>query len=190
MKKLLCVMLVVGLGITFNNTIYAQGVGIEGGVNLANVSGDDFDNTSVRAGFLAGVYYQLLLSSTSLYLQPEILYSQKGWEFDDENITYKLDYIVGSVLLAYYLAATGPINPFLKAGPYLGINTTAKADFDGDEQDLEDINSADFGVLLRAGVRVNRLEIGARLAQGFTEIADGSDAKNFLFGFFIGFNIR
>lgn len=191
MKKLLCVMLVVGLGIVCNNITYAQGIGVEGGVNLANINGDDFDDTKVRAGILVGVYYQMLLSSTNLYLQPEILYSQKGWKFDGEggDATYKLDYIVGSVLLAYYMGATGPVNPFLKAGPYLGINTTAKADFDGDEQDLDDVNETDVGVLLRAGVRVNKLEIGARLAQGFTEIVDGSDAKNFLFGFFIGFNL-
>ncbi len=189
MKKLLTICLVTTFIILANQNIYAQeGWGVEAGANIANINGIDFD-TETRAGILAGVYYKLLLTGTSLYLQPEMMYSQKGWKEGD--IKYRLSYLSANVLLAYYFTMQGPINPFIKAGPSLGINTTAKVEFDGDEQDLDDIKSTDFGVIARAGVQVNRIEVGARLAQGLSNIVDNadSDAKNFLFGFFIGVNL-
>jgi len=188
MKKLLCVFLFAGLTLISNNTYAQEGLGVEAGANLANISGVDFD-TEVKAGILMGVYYKLLISGTSLFIQPELMYSQKGWKEGD--FTFKLNYLTANVLLAYYFSMQGPINPFVKVGPSLGINTSAKVEFDDEEQDLDDIKSTDFGVIARAGVQMNRIEVGARLAQGLSNIVDNgdSDAKNFLFGFFIGVNL-
>lgn len=189
MKKLLGICLVAGFIILANQNVYAQeGWGVEGGANFANINGTDFES-EIRAGLLAGIYYKFLLTGPSLFLQPEILYSQKGWKEGD--LTFRLDYLTANVLLAYYFTMQGPINPFLKAGPSLGINTTSKVVFDDQEQDLDDVKSTDFGVIARGGVQINRVEVGARIAQGLSKISDNenSDAKNFLFGFFIGFNL-
>lgn len=191
MKKILCVFLLAGLGVVYTGTSQAQGTwGVEAGMNFANINGEDFD-TSTRAGFLFGVYYRMLLGDGPLYIQPELLYSQKGYEGASGNNTFKLDYIVAAALFAYYFETMGSVSPFVKAGPYIGINTTAKVDFDGGEQDLDNVNDTDVGVLLRAGVQVNKIEIGARLSQGITKVIDDSefDARNFLFGFFVGLSL-
>ena len=74
----------------------------------------------------------------------------------------------------------------MKAGPYLGLNVTAKQERDGDEGDLESVNSTDAGVIIRAGVQIDRFEIGARLSKGLTDVFDDAEGKNSVFGIFVG----
>ena len=164
--------------------------GAVAGVNFANINGDNFD-TSARTGFMLGVNYKFLLADGPLYLQPELVYSQKGYESASGEATIKLNYIVAAALASYYFTSVESLTPFVKAGPYLGVNTSAKVEFDdGDEQDVEGVRSADLGVMLRAGARIDQFEIGARLSQGITRADDDEDTtRNFLFGFFIGVNI-
>lgn len=44
----------------------------------------------------------------------------------------------------------------------------------------------DAGVIIRAGVQVDRFEIGARFSRGLTDVFDGEDGKNTLVGLFVG----
>lgn len=155
-------------------------LGAVAGVNMANVNGTDFDTES-RTGVMLGVYYSYLLAGGSLYLQPELIYSQQGWKEGD--ITTKLDYVNLNILLAYYLANAAPVNPFIKAGPQIGFNVNAKRDFDGDELDLSDgVNNTSFGATVQAGVKISRYEVALGITQGFNTVFDSeeSDAKNWL----------
>ena len=214
MKKLLCICLITGFTIAStsqtqaqyttstwsNNTLVNNDArfnlgnnltwGIEAGLNFANINGSDF-NTEALAGFMFGVYLKYLLT-TNLILQPELLYVQKGWSEGDIN--FRLNYIAATVLLNYYFVLQNPsIRPFIKAGPYLGSNTSAKVIFDDDqEQDLNNVNDTDVGLIARAGVGYNRIEGGVRVSQAFTSIFENgnSDAKNFLFGFFVALNFN
>lgn len=194
MKKILCTYLILGLGAICFSNVQAQNQGIwgaEAGVNFANINGDpDFD-TSARTGFLLGVYYKFLLADGPFYLQPELLYSQKGYKGASGETTYKFDYIAAAALVSCYFTSEKSLVPFVKAGPYLGFNTSSKVEFDdGGKRDADGVNNIDLGVILRAGVQINQFEIGARLSQGITKLADDDefDAKNFVFGLFAGIN--
>lgn len=193
MKRLLiCILLTLGMIMLSQQKAVAQGgnYGVEAGVNLANVNGSDIDS-DIRAGLFFGFYYRFMLASGPFHVQPELLYSQKGYKFND--FTIALDYINLNILLSYYLANMGPVKPFIKGGPYLAYNISAKEKFEGEENDIDDfVKSTDAGVMLRAGVQTARIEAGLRLAQGITTVFDNeiSDEKNFLIGFFIGFNIN
>ena len=194
MKKLICICLILGLGTIYFSNAQAQNQGswgAEAGVNFANINGDpDFD-TSTRTGLMLGVYYKFLLADGPLYLQPELFYSQKGYEGSSAETTFKFDYIVASALVAYYFDTVGSIAPFAKAGPYLGFNTSSKVELDdGGKRDADGVNTVDMGVILRAGVQMNQFEAGIRLSQGITKLANDNDfgAKNFVFGLFGGIN--
>lgn len=187
MKQYLSIIIVFVFVLTISNSAYSQGVwGVEAGVNFANLKGDDIpDETETRTGLLLAVYYQYALANSGLILQPELMYSQKGLEFGSDGVL-KIDYIVASVLAAYYIEASEQLTPFVKAGPYLGLNVTAKQEFDGNEGDVEGVNSTDVGVIIRAGVQIDRFEIGARLSQGLTDVFDDGDGKNSVLGIFVG----
>lgn len=203
MKKLLTGALMVVLGLLINmNTTYAQGnLGLKAGVNLANINGVNF-STEARVGFMFGVYYLYWLN-TRFVLQPELLYSVKGWKQGED--TFNLNYLIIDVLLAYYFATSPKIMPFLKAGPYLGFNTSAKVSYDGGEIKLTDVKGTDFGIVAEAGAAYRQFQFGLRLALGLTSIFDESyedgvgtggpdyeeestTPRNFVFGFFVGYS--
>lgn len=186
MKQRLFICMTILIMMTISNSAFSQGVwGVEAGVNVANIKGDDIsDETENRTGLLLAVYYQHVLANSGIILQPEIIYSQKGLEFGDTVV--KVDYIVVAALAAYYFDVSEQVSPFVKAGPYLGLNVTAKQERDGDEGDLESVNSTDAGVIIRAGVQIDRFEIGARLSKGLTDVFDDAEGKNSVFGIFVG----
>ena len=74
MKRLL-------LGIVLLTTMgtYAQGIryGVKMGLNFSTLQGDDFEDSSTRYGFAAGVSAEIPIGG-SFFFQPEILYSGQG----------------------------------------------------------------------------------------------------------------
>lgn len=202
MRKLLCVcVLALGL-ITINqNTVIAQSnFGVEAGLNMANVTGTEFQ-TDARTAFMAGVFYRYWLNTT-LALQGELLYSQKGWKEDEYS--YKLNYVMINLLLSYYFASQASFHPFIQAGPYFGILANAKGEYDGESYDLDGVNGLDIGLLIKAGILLTQLEVGLRLAKGFTSITDsnyeggyspggpnyeeGPTVTNLVFGIYLGYH--
>lgn len=190
-KKLFSLLLVLGVTFFYQQNLYAQtnNFGAETGINFSNVNGTDFE-TDIRTGIFLGLYYRYMLVSGPFFIQPELLYTQRG--FKNEDITIALDYITLNMLLSYYLTQLGPIKPVFKFGPYLSYNISAKEKFEGNEHDIDDfVKSTDVGLLLRAGVQRGRVEAGLRLAQGLSTVFDNenSEEKTFLIGFFVGFNL-
>ncbi len=78
MKKILVVMLlaVLGLSLAYANEAF----GLRAGLNLTNrtYSGSNDIDTDNRIGFHAGVVAQYPIGKY-LVLQPELMYTQKGW---------------------------------------------------------------------------------------------------------------
>lgn len=187
MKNRLVFVIIVLISIGINNEAYSQGTwGAEAGLNFANIEGDDIsEETDIRTALLLAVYYQYPLANSPIILQPELMYSQKGLEFGEDGVL-KLDYIVAAALAAYYFDVTGRAAPFVKAGPYAGFNVTAKQEFNGNEGDVDDVKDIDAGVIIRAGVQVDRFEIGVRFSRGLTDVFDGEDGKHTIFGLFVG----
>lgn len=107
--------------------------GIKGGINLSNVydsNQEDFDTDS-KLGLAAGVFLGLPLS-TYVGLQPELLYSQRGYKetgslFDSE-FTRTTNYLDVPILLAI---KPSPMLSLL-AGPQFSFLLDGKYDFESD----------------------------------------------------------
>ena len=122
-------------------------IGVKAGVNFANASVNpalpaDFSK-SPRTGFIGGVSAELKLAEP-LSLQLEALYTQKGFELSGATstgtratTTYKFDYVeVPLTLKATF--GSGPIRPYVFAGPNVGFRVAAKAAVPGGSVDFKD----------------------------------------------------
>ncbi len=86
MKKI--VLLVVAL-FSFSLAQAQVKLGIKGGINYSNVAGNlrDEVNYDNKIGFLGGITANLPLAGDGfLSLQPELLYSQKGYQYLDQEM--------------------------------------------------------------------------------------------------------
>jgi len=93
MKQILIsimVVLIIAFAISYTS---AQGIvakGLKGGLNLANVIGDDADDTNFRFGFAIGGFITYSLNE-QLAIQPEIFYSSKGRKSENkESESYQI----------------------------------------------------------------------------------------------------
>ena len=135
MNKIL-VFNIILLAIALNvNNISAQNIGFKGGLNLANVSGDDVEDTELRYGFAIGGFLVMDLNG-QFFLRPEIYYTSKGFamsmEESESTGDYEISYSGESSITLNYLevpvlgvfAVTKNFNLF--AGPYLDIFLNGK----------------------------------------------------------------
>ena len=110
---------------------YAQvHVGLKAGLNLANVRNEGQVNNKARIGFYAGGVLQSALAD-NLFVQPELLYSVKGYRAlataSTGEALVSLNYIALPVLLNYQ--PTEKLS--LLAGPEVGFLSSAKSRLEG-----------------------------------------------------------
>ena len=204
MKKIfVAVVVLLSFGISFAQEETKSGsdikYGAKGGLNLANIVGNDAGDANVFIGFNAGFFVEIPVTD-KLIFQPEILYSAQGSKSDgiidgyNVDATLKFNYINVPLMFKYQVA-----NKFsLEAGPYIGFLTSAKLKFDveglgSDTVDMkDDVKSTDFGI----GVGMNYefsdvIFANARYQGGLTEIGDseagGNSVKNSVFQIGLGF---
>jgi opacity protein-like surface antigen len=165
-------------------------LGIIGGINIANISGDELDgndqkqsvNSSSRTGFSIGGVLDLTLSE-NIALRFEPMYLQKGAKEEEAGVTakYKFTYIE---VPAFIKVAFGTSNtrPYIMAGPSLGF--LLSADIEGEEGgvtasfDFKDVmSSTDFGLGFGGGVNFQletlSIFLEARYALGLTDVFKG-----------------
>ncbi len=193
MKKFLTLLFVLTV---FSMISFAQmQAGLKAGVNISNLSGDDAGSPDSKTGFAFGGFFMYQFSPM-FAIQPEAYYTMKGatekMDFSGTTVdlTYTLDYIEIPVLFKFLIPIQGSgVRPAIFAGPFLGINTTAKvkAEFDGQsqEEDLTDTKSTEFGLQFGGGIGfpVGKGELGVdlRYILGLSTIddsADEADVKN------------
>jgi hypothetical protein len=193
MKKLFTLLFLVCL---FSTMSFAQmQAGFKAGVNISNLSGDDAGSPDSKTGFAFGGFFMYQFSPM-FAIQPEAYYTMKGatdkmdFQGTTVDLTYTLDYIEIPVLFKFLIPIQGSgVKPAIFAGPFLGINTTAKvkAEFDGQsqEEDIEDTKSTEFGLQFGGGIGfpVGKGELGVdiRYILGLSTIddsADEADVKN------------
>jgi hypothetical protein len=197
MKKIFTVFFLL-----FAVVVFAQPkIGLKAGGNIANVSGDDVTGSiDSKFGFAGGVFFEYQF--TPLFaIQPEVYYSMKGATDKEEfmgstvDYTFTLDYIEIPVLIKVIIPVQGSnIKPEIFAGPFVGINTTAKqkAEYQGQtqEMDYEDVKSTEFGAQFGGGIGFNVAgnEVGfdIRYILGLTTVDDSAeklDIKNNVINF-------
>jgi hypothetical protein len=136
--------------------------GIKGGVNLSNVYDSKQENfdTNAKFGLAAGVFLGLPLS-TYVGLQPELLYSQRGYKetgslFDSE-FTRTTNYLDVPLLLAI---KPSPVLSIL-AGPQFSFLLDGKYDFKSDllsgqvKQDFDNEDVRKNTLCLTGGLDLN-----------------------------------
>ncbi len=178
MKKsmmVLTVMLFTLSTISFSQVKF----GLKGGLNVTEISMemDGFSKSpDSRMGAVAGAFVNLRLSN-SIGIQPELLYSMKGSNFEADVVT-KLDYLSVPVMVKYYF---GGFN--LQAGPMFDFLLSAEEEYDGEEEDLKDIvKGMDLGLGFGLGYELPLgLSFDARYMIGLSDINDSNDESEMEF---------
>ena len=163
-------------------------VGIKGGGSFSSLQNLDNDRTSSgsRTGFVLGAYARvdLPLNQEGFYIQPELVYAQKGGKLEEsriiqgvpvatEEFTVKVNTIDIPILFGYQFAKIvrlnlGPvISPVLKA-------TLEGPDIDGD---IANQNSILIGFQLGGGVSLNNLEIDLRYELPLSKVSNDSEFR-------------
>jgi hypothetical protein len=186
--------------------------GVRAGVNFFNITGKDANgdkySNHINTGFNVGVNAEIPVGTGS-YLQPGILYSQKGAEFSGDN-EVDLSYIEVPVNFVYKpVLGTGRL--LLGFGPYIGVGLDGKVkSSNGTKTDVEFTNDhatetdtptyaeykrLDYGGNLLAGYELaNNLSFQLNAQLGLTNLApatNGTDSKakqnNTGFGVSVGY---
>lgn len=168
--------------------------GIKGGLNYATVSKGDFEEgPDPRTSFHFGFMGEVPLVPKILSLQPELLYSRQGFEYNVQpfignsyKVTYKIDYINVPVLAKLKLG-----NIFsIEAGPQFGMKVSEKVESDNSVSDENDVNS--FDTAIAGGLSLNFAGgafIFGRFTQSLNEVVKDSGSKNMVIQAGIGFKM-
>lgn len=166
--------------------------GVKGGVNFANMKGDDIDDPDGRTSFHVGALVEFPMSDM-FSLQVEGLYSGKGVEFalegsDGDKSELQLDYIDVPVLAKIYVTKGLSI----EAGPQFSFLVNEEFDLnpnsDDGDLDLDEAESFDIG--LAAGLTFQTdmgLFATGRYTYGFSDVYNDLDIHNTVFQLGIGF---
>ncbi|MDX5347614.1 MAG: PorT family protein [Hymenobacteraceae bacterium] len=185
MKKIL----LAGVASFFALSTQAQEInlGLRAGVNYASISGDDAQNTSYRAGLLAGAIVNFGLTD-AFSIQPEFNYSAKGYKHETTvgNVTtterVRLNYL--DVPLLAHIKAGGL---FFELGPQMSFalsgkqeDEVKKVEANGSENTTtktktidDNPYTIDFGYAAGLGYRMpSGLGVGLRYSGGLKNIFD------------------
>lgn len=181
--------------------------GLKGGLNIANqkFTGDGSPTASSIVGVSIGAFVDFKISDT-FSIQPELLYSTKGCNFNqyieiegtgyNTDATFNLSYIDVPVMFKYYAAK----KLSFEAGPQISFLTSAetKVKFNGisgSDDSKEFFKSIDFGLNLGMSYEfTKKLSAGIRYGIGLANTfdndpGDNSKAKNNVFSLFLGYKL-
>lgn len=163
-------------------------IGVKGGINIANVSTNITDIEELvdsKTGFVGGAFATFGLGSL-FAVQPELLYSQKGFQAEESGLTAELgtNYFEVPVLLkaGFDLAM---FRPAIYAGPVLSVETGCTFSLQGVSADCDvgdefsDRKKSEWGAVFGAdfGLALGSLVVflDARYQLGLTNLADVPD---------------
>jgi hypothetical protein len=215
MKKLLLSAAVALGAVAAAPAAHAQGLrfGVKAGANLSNLAGDlvNQDQYKNRFGFQGGVMLNFGLGDI-LSIQPEVLYSQKGFKYADEQYTSPLgtyrntgnvryDYLDVPILVRVRAAGV-----FFEVGPQysylMNVSTDRTQTFNGNTvgnagsgtTDLSNVKRNELGYVGGLGYQAsNGVMLGVRYSGAFTDFAkdgysndDFRNARNSTFQAYVG----
>jgi hypothetical protein len=147
--------------------------GVKGGLNFANISGDNSSAFEPVTAFNLGFMSEISITDKFSF-QPELMYSGQGFSFKNDSDPVALSYINLPLMGKYYVMKGLSI----EAGPQVGY--LVGADYDG--TDVKDnFKKLDFGANIGIGYKLeNGLNFGARYNLGLSNInnVDGISDKN------------
>lgn len=147
------------------------------GLSVTNISDGDGD---WKAGFVGGAELEYHVSPM-FGVSAGLIYSMQGAK--DDDVKLNLDYINIPILANVYVAP----GLALKAGIQPGFNVNSKLKSGGVSVDYNDVESVDFSIPVGASYEYMGFVFDARYNIGLTKIVDGSDSKNQVFQFTVGY---
>jgi hypothetical protein len=153
-------------------------LGIKGGLNISNMYTKDVQDNNTLLGFNGGLFIKVPITSGFAF-QPELLYTMKGSEltytsFISGKATFALSYVEIPLLAVINLTENFNIH----GGVYLASLTSVKitnksnADLFDFESELKksDFEMLDYGLVVGAGLDLNKLSIGLRYEYGLKPV--------------------
>lgn len=176
--------------------------GVKAGINLSNVydeEGEDFVADG-KVGFAGGVFVSLPLG-TYVGIQPELLYSQKGFKWESEGLLgedYEFTRTTSYLDIPVHLQIKPTENLSILVGPQFSYLLSTKNELNGfSAEEEEEINDENYkkGVFgLSAGIdfNVENFVISARAAWDLSKTDEDGDEssiryKNQVIQFTVGY---
>ena len=160
--KLKTILLAVLMAVS-TISVYSQptlSLGLEGGLNLANVSITPSQTSNSRTGLIIGGVLDIGISR-NIGVTTGLRYTMKGFQVTNGGVTFtdKLNYLEVPALLKVKFPLT-EVKPYLVGGPVLGIRVSASEEQSNGTQTADvDASSAyetiDFGLLFGGGLDFN-----------------------------------
>lgn len=174
MKKLTLIVAIALFSFT-NSNAQEFSFGVKGGVNVASVGGSSYTGLGTvgalgsRTGLHIGGLVEIPLMG-NISLQPELLYSMKGTNWNDTN----LDYIDLPILGKYNLPWVNGLSGEL--GPVIGILMSA----DQNGNDVKDFyKTIDAAIAIGATYKLNMgVFFSLRYNNGLIDVDDFDDDYN------------
>ncbi len=163
---LLVAMLMLGTAVQAQFSIIPKA-----GISLANVNFDeDEDGQKSNLGFVAGLGFNIPITSDNFFsLQPELLYVQKGYRFNEsgENVKSIFNYVDLPILLKINFG-TETVKAYVNAGPSFGYWLGGKLKSGDDEAKIKfgDSNNQTNDEITLDKNDWNRLDIGLQFGGG------------------------
>ena len=160
--KLKTILIAVLLAVS-TISVYSQptlSLGLEGGLNLGNVSITPSQTSNSRTGLIIGGVLDIGISR-NIGVTTGLRYTMKGFQITNGGATFtdKLNYLEVPALLKVKFPLT-EVKPYLVGGPVLGIRVSASEEQSNGTQTADvDASSAyesiDFGLLFGGGLDFN-----------------------------------
>ncbi len=165
-----------------------------GGLMTEIGSDPDIDDRNVYS-FAGGFYVDYraeLFQEFGWGVQAELLYTNRGSKIPSSNTSpkerYELTYLQLPVMVRMDFRI-GNIIPYLSAGTYGAYNLTAKHIYDGDTENLDNVEDFEFGVILGNGINWGRYSIDLRYEQALTPFYDEEvELKNIAYSVLLGYS--
>lgn len=162
LTKIITMFFIAVLSVYTNVYSQSTSMGIEGGLNLANISTTPSFNSGSKTGFMIGGFADLGVSKV-VSIKPGVRYIMKGYttQFAGGNMTETYSYIEIPMMIKARLPLN-QVKPYFEAGPTLGIQLSANQEFtfvgggQAQEQDSSPFyNAIDLGLYFGSGIEFN-----------------------------------
>jgi hypothetical protein len=142
----------------------AQGFGIRAGANFSDINIDGLD-TDAKTGLYVGVFKEIAIVKGLFFIQPELQYSQEGFETKIEDV--EIDYLSVPIMAKVYVLKLLSF----ETGPQFGFPVS---------DNLDGLDTESFVTSWGFGMNINlplHLSINARYVTGLTDAIDGIDTN-------------
>lgn len=150
-------------------------IGIKGGLNVANLKIEDFDDAETIMSFYAGLLAHIHVTD-NIAVQPELFFSGQGAKTTISGTEFKtkLGYLNMPVLLQFMFGEGFRV----QTGPQVGYLLSAKAKNGGEVDIKDDFKKVDFSWPIGASyVTGSGFGIDARYVFGISNVSEESTQK-------------